>query len=235
MIDSSSLKSLVLTMGADLCGIAPVDRFKDAPEGFRPTDIYRGCKSVLVVAKRVPYSSIYAESCIPYTHINRLITIGVDELVFQISGLLEQKGIRAVPVPSDEPLEYWEPENQYARGVLSMRHAGYLAGLGVLGKNTLLINDKLGNMIQIGAVLLNIDLEGDPLAEYEGCLPDCEICLQSCPQQALNGVTVNQKLCRLLSNYEIAKGYAIKKCSLCRTLCPNALGISEEREVEICG
>jgi epoxyqueuosine reductase len=65
---------------------------------------------------------------------------------------LDKEGIKPVPVPSDDPYEHWEPERSYGRAILSMRHAGYLAGLGVLGKNTLLINKDFGNMIQIGAI-----------------------------------------------------------------------------------
>ncbi len=72
-----------------------------------------------------------------------------------------------------------------------MRHSGYLAGLGVLGKNTLLINEKYGNMIQIGAVLVDIELEGDPLIEDALCPTNCNICIDSCPQKALDGKTVN--------------------------------------------
>ncbi|AAM06133.1 predicted protein [Methanosarcina acetivorans C2A] len=60
-----------------------------------------------------------------------------------------------------------------------MRNSGYLAGLGVLGKNTLLINDKYGNMIQIGAILVDVELEPDPIATYQSCLPDCSLCLDS--------------------------------------------------------
>lgn len=108
---------------------------------------------------------------------------------------------------------------------MSMRHAGYLAGLGVLEKNTLLINREFGNMIQIGAVLVNVDLDGDPIATYEGCIPDCILYIESCPQRALDGKTVNQKLCRPVSNFKTPKGYILKKCNLCRRVCPNALGI----------
>ncbi len=37
-VSVKSVKKLALQKGADLCGIAPVERFRDAPEGFRPTD-----------------------------------------------------------------------------------------------------------------------------------------------------------------------------------------------------
>jgi epoxyqueuosine reductase QueG len=108
----------------------------------------------------------------------------------KIVRMLEDLDIGCVPIPSDDPYEHWEPERMYGRAILSLRHAGYLAGLGVLGKNTLLINEKYGNMIQLGAVLVNVDLKGDSLAKYEVCITDCQICLDSCPQGALDGIVM---------------------------------------------
>jgi epoxyqueuosine reductase QueG len=225
LIESKDIKDIVKSLGADLCGIAPVERFSKAPKGFQPKDIYEDCKSVVVFAKKLPVESLFAASCIPYTYVNDIITRKVDELGFEIALKLEGEGIRAVPIPSDDPYEYWEPENSYGRAILSLRHAGHLAGLGVLGKNTLLINQEFGNMIQIGAILVPVELEGDTIATYEGCSTDCNLCIESCPAKALNGRTVDQKLCRPLSNYRSEKGYILKKCNICRKICPSALGI----------
>jgi epoxyqueuosine reductase QueG len=225
LTDSKSVKGIVKSSGADLCGIAPVDRFKEAPKGFHPKDIYKDSESVVVFAKRLPSESIFATSCVPYTYVNDIVTRKVDELGFDIALELEDQGIKAVPIPSDDPYEYWEPENSYGRAILSLRHAGYLAGLGVLGKNTLLINNKFGNMIQIGALLVPIELKGDEIATYEGCPSDCHICIESCPVNALDGKTVNQKLCRPLSNFRTEKGYILKKCNECRKACPLFKGI----------
>jgi epoxyqueuosine reductase QueG len=225
MIDAPRVKSLIRAFGADLCGVAPVERFAGAPPGFRPTDVYGRCRSVVVFARKVPAESLFASSCIPYTHVNALVTQEVDALTLAAVRTLEELGIGVVPIPSDDPYEHWEPERSYGRGILSLRHAGHLAGLGVLGRNTLLINERFGNMIQIGAVLLDHELEGDPLATYEACPPACTLCLDSCPQGALDGETVDQALCRPLSNFRSQKGYVLKKCWACRRVCPSVLGL----------
>ena len=39
----------LLEWGADLVGIAPVERFRDAPEGHKPTDFLPDTKSVISV------------------------------------------------------------------------------------------------------------------------------------------------------------------------------------------
>jgi epoxyqueuosine reductase QueG len=177
-----------------------------------------------VFAKRVPEEALFAESCIPYTHVNTLVTQEVDRLALTLSLHLEDRGIANVMVPSDDPYEHWDPAEHYGRAILSLRHAGYLAGLGKLGKNTLLINEKYGNMIQIGALLVAEALDQDEMADYEVCPEACSICLKSCPTNALDGTTVKQKACRPLSVYKTEKGYILKKCWECRKVCPNALG-----------
>jgi len=225
MIDSETVKKTAEKSGADLCGIAPVERFDGAPVGFRPQDIYPECKSVVVFAKKLPGASLFIGNCVPYTHVNSLITAEVDRMTLLISLELESLGIKNVLIPTDDPYEHWEPERMYGRAILSLRHAGWLAGLGVLGKNTLLMNRKYGNMIQIGAILADTELEPDVLVSYEGCPEDCTICLDVCPQNALGGTTVNQQLCRPHSNFITDKGYTLKLCNLCRSECPLALGI----------
>jgi epoxyqueuosine reductase len=225
MVDANIVKDTVKALGADICGIAPADRFDKAPEGFHPTDIYEKCKSVVVFAKKLPAGSLFLSNCVPYTFVNTMMTQEVDRLIIDVSLKLEEMGIGTVPVPSDDPYEHWEADRSYGRAILSLRHAGNLAGLGVLGKNTLLMNGDYGNMIQLGAVLVDAELEADPIATYEGCLSDCTLCLDACPEGALDGETVNQQLCRPVSNYITEKGYNLKKCYACRSVCPHALGM----------
>ena len=46
------IKQRAAELGADLCGIAPVERFSQAPAGFHPTDVLPDCRSVISVAAR---------------------------------------------------------------------------------------------------------------------------------------------------------------------------------------
>ncbi|PKP03626.1 MAG: epoxyqueuosine reductase [Bacteroidetes bacterium HGW-Bacteroidetes-6] len=229
-IDQNTIKQIVIKNGADLFGIAPIDRFDDAPEGFHPTDIYQKTKSVIVFAKRIPSETLYAESCVPFTHINTLAMQAVDLMTFHISSELEMIGIKNVIIPTDDPYEYWDEENKTGRAILSLRHTGYLAGLGIIGRNNLLVNEQFGNMIQIGALLTDSEIEPTPLAGYKTCPDNCRICIDTCPAKALDGTTINQKLCRPLSNYRNEKGYVLKKCYHCRKNCPLTLGLKNRKQ-----
>lgn len=217
------IKKAVIQLGADLCGIANIDRFKDAPSGFHPKDIYSDCKSVVVFAKRMPKGLAFVNPRIAYNNAADTILKEIDRLSILASVEIEKLGGIAVPVPSDSPYEYWDNDKKEGRGVLSMKHAAVLAGIGCMGKNTLIINKKFGNMINIGTVLTNLDLKSDQLAENL-CIENCRKCLDECPQKALDGVTIIQKLCRERSHGRNEKGFDVCNCNRCRMICPMVFG-----------
>jgi len=227
-VDQKKVKEIAKALGADLCGIAPVDRFEGAPKGFHPKDLYPECRSVIVYAKRMPAGLFDSPSPIPYTQASAIVNNGVDKLGIDLALRLEDLGFTAVPVPCDDPIDYWEEERQYARAALSMRHAGYLSGIGVIGKNTLLKNEKFGNTIKIGAVLVNAEIDPDPVLTYANCPPKCRKCIDSCPAKALDGVTVDQGRCRANSGRTSARGDHLMTCNACRRLCPEGRGFKRK-------
>ena len=226
MTKEEQIKRIILNQEADICGIANIERFINTPTGFRPTDIYKECKSVIVFAKRLPKGLAYVNPRIVYNYANNLNINAVDTITYNTSIAIEQLGCVAIPLPCDGPYEYWEKDNLTGKGLLSMRHAAVLAGLGSLGKNTLLINKHYGNFLTIGAILTNLDLKSDPLSE-ELCVENCRMCLDNCPSNALNGRTVNQKLCRLHTYSTNDRGFDVVNCNKCRTICPRKYGIDK--------
>ncbi len=224
MITARTVKELARQLGADLCGIAPVDRFDEAPKGFHPTDLFPQTESVVVIAKRFPEGPFHARSPIPYSIANDILLAEVNRLTCDLCDRLErQAGLCAVPVPS-EPYEYWDAPNCEGHGLLSLKHAGWLAGLGVMGKNTLLTHKDFGNRICLGAVLLDVDLPGDAVADYQLCAETCRRCLDACPVHAIGASTVDQKLCRGHSQGRTAKDEPIYVCNQCRAVCPSGAG-----------
>ena len=223
------IKDLAYDLGADLCGMAPVDRFQDAPKGFHPRDIVPEARSVVVVAKRLPEGPFHSVSAIPYTTASDVIRAEVTRVVVLLcSGIEKRIGTRAVPVPS-EPYEYWDADRREGRGLLSLKHAGWLAGLGVITRNSLLTGRDCGNRICLGAALLDIDLAGDDMARYSFDCEQCHLCVEACPVRALDGPTVNQRLCRGHSESKTARGYPLDVCNTCRSICPNGAGLLMER------
>lgn len=214
-------------LGADLCGIAQMARFVDAPAGFHPTDIYPACRSVIVFAKRLPKGLAAVSPRIINNHLSDIVISELDRISYLGSLEIEKLGGIAVPVPSDAPYDYWDSDNLEGKGLLSMRHAALAAGIGSMGKNTLIISKQYGNMINIGAVLTNLDLQSDPLSE-ELCIAGCRLCLDNCPTKALDGRTANQMLCRQFTYSSNQRGFGICNCNRCRLVCPRAFGKFEK-------
>ena len=228
MIDSVSVKKVAVELGADLCGIASVDRFDGAPEGFHPRDVLPDCQSVVVLACRFLRSTLFAKSTIPYTDVRNELSRKMDQLAIAVSYKLESQDVLAVPINAIGPCE-WDAKTNKSRGIISLKHAAVLAGLGQIGKNTLLINDEYGNMVWLSAVLTSAELEPDPIAEYTACLPKCRICLESCPVEALDGVSMDQKTCWEYAFGTHNGGEWRIKCFTCRKICPNRFGIKKRR------
>lgn len=223
-LNSTDVKKIASELGADLCGIASIDRFEQAPKGFHPRDVLPGCQAVIVLACRFLTSTLFAKSTIPYTDVRNELSRKMDCLAINLSYQLETRDVLAIPINAIGPTE-WDATSNKSRGILSLKHAAVLAGLGKIGKNTPLINAQYGNMIWLSAVLLSERLEPDPLAEYKACLSDCTLCLESCPIQALDGVSMNQKACWEYAFGSHNGGEWRIKCFICRQICPHCLGI----------
>lgn len=219
-MNQESIRQAVLRLGADICGFAASERFGEAPAGFRPTDVFPDCKSVVVFGVALPKGLFAIPPQYIYSHFNGNISVPyVDGISFQLARLLEKDGGVAVPVPCDWPVADYNPVTKTKRGILSMKHAAVMAGLGTLGKNTLLLHEKFGNRLTIGVVLTDIAFQSDPPATPV-CLPGCRICLDNCPVDAIADGSVTQQPCRENTYVPDELGYTTVQCNHCRVLCP---------------
>jgi len=217
----SKTKKFVLSKGADLVGIASVSRFDGAPDGHKPEDILPDAKTVIVFAKRIPNGVVMDGPATSYHNMMIIFYDQLDLIAHEMAIYIEQQGGVAIPVPSDDPYYDWNPDKVHGRGDLSHKHAAQAAGLGKLGKNSLLITAEFGNRVQLVSVVTNLNLEPDPLVEDELCPSKCIICIESCPVKAItNGQQVNQRVCRSHMFLKLPKGQIIYGCRECRKVCP---------------
>jgi epoxyqueuosine reductase QueG len=215
------IKEFARSRGADLVGIASVERFENAPKGFHPRDIMPDVASVIVIGKHFPLGVLRATSKAAVTQVYQTMFDLLDHCAYDISSFLEEMGGQAMPIPADAPYMYWDADKREGRGDLSHRHAAVLAGLGSLGKNTLLLTPQFGNRVNLASVLANVPLEGDPLLRNDLCTPDCDRCVKACPANAIQGDgTVIQKECRKFHSITTAKGFKLFACWECRKVCP---------------
>ncbi len=188
-----SVKNLAIEDGVDYVGIATVDRFENAPKGWKPNDLLESAHSVISIgfrigegvreANKAAYQglrhSIYIYERFGYT----LLNDELDRVVHHIARTIEKRGQIATPVPASSP------SDTYAfRGVFSNRHAAVAAGLGEFGWNTLLVTPDNGPRVRLASIITDAQLDPDPMYDGERlCNKDrCSLCVSVCPMNAIS-------------------------------------------------
>ena len=218
---SREVKEIAYGLGAELCGIAGLDRFASAPEGYHPLDAWPGCRSVISFACRFPAAGAACGNDVVYTRIRNSITAKMDVVALDLCIELEKRGVQCVPVPANE--SQWDEKTGRWRSIVSQKHAAQAAGLGTIGRHSLLITPELGSMVWLGCVLCGEELEADPMREP--VCDNCGKCVEVCPVHALGGEELVQQAC-----WDHAFGDDSEKrvwriaCHACRDVCPYCLG-----------
>jgi len=232
MISNEGIKSIAHNCGADLCGVASVDRFSAAPAGFHPRDIFPSAESVVAFAVRLPDAAFASPGPVPYTFLTTQVLNRVSTMTFDLTGELERMGMTVVPVPS-EPYEFWDANTMTGKGIMSLRHAAALAGMGTILRNHLLTNDRFGNRLTLGAVLTDAVIAPDPLSDTPQCPDSCTVCRIQCPAGAIDDDGINQKLCRPHAEGLNERGFFLYRCRTCREKCPLSKGKRPKKGKEI--
>jgi epoxyqueuosine reductase QueG len=82
------------------------------------------------------------------------------------------------------------------RGAISLKHAAEEAGLGRLGKNTLLIHREKGNVMRLGGLMTALEWPPDFTGQIKDPCPDgCRKCEMACPVQALKDGSIDKTAC----------------------------------------
>ena len=220
-ITKEELKNIASSLGADLCGVASIDRFNDAPKGFHPLDVFPACKSVISFAVRFPVGALLCDTPVPYTRIRNSLTSKMDAIALNLCIELEKRGIVSIPIPTNESL--WDENTERWRSIISQKHAAQAAGLGTIGRHSLLITPQFGSMVWLGCVLCDAEIEPDQvLADI--CV-GCNKCVQACPVNALENKEINQQKCwdNAFGEDEKLQAWVIS-CHKCRDACPYNLG-----------
>jgi len=223
MLTAPEVKQILYTLGADLCGVAPISRFDEAPEGFHPLDVLPACKSVIVFAKKFPGGTLHCKTTVPYTVARNLLSSELDRMSVQFCAVLEENKIIAVPTGTISHTRY-DAKTGRSRGIVSAKHCAAAAGLGRIGKNTLLVTPEYGNMVWLSVVLADAALEPDEVLPGSPCKDGCTLCADHCPVRALGNPEMNQKACHAHAFHTDEGEEFTFKCHACRTICPNRYG-----------
>lgn len=239
-IPAEKIKILALQNGFDACGISSPDvnnevkdfvsnwiansnhaemhwYEKSLENRFNPENLLPKAKSVITVISNYNHSDEQTAKfkISKYAHgkdYHIVIKSRLEKFIKDISS--EFPGFEAVSFCDTSP-------------VLE-RYFAAKSGLGFIGKNSCLINPKLGSKLFIGGLICNFETEFDkPVLQNCG---NCDICLNSCPTQALSASGLNSNNCisyhTIENKNEIPRNVAEKitdqlfGCDICQDVCP---------------
>ena len=186
-----AVKELAYRLGADLVGIANIERFENAPIRMSPQGILPGARSVIVCAVHHPDAAIELDGEIhpqnlgPY-RIQYIMNDKLDVLSFRIGRMLDDLGYKTVPIASSNIWRYRGYKDMDATFAPDMSHiyAAVCAGLGELGWNGLCITPEYGARNRFISIITEAELTPTPLYSGKKLCDMCGECVRKCPTNA---------------------------------------------------
>jgi epoxyqueuosine reductase len=235
-----------LEWGADLVGVAPVERFAGAPEGHRPTDFMPECRSVISIALHLfqGMADVWGD----YDQIDRtntpylfygygLTNLESSRMVNRMAKQLEYAGHKSLaflPTWITSEAKYFDEtlQNNEFAAEFSHRHAAVAAGIADFGLNGLALTPEFGSMQRFNSLLTSAELEptsmweGPGLCDGERCGTKC---VRVCPAGAFDE-SVSQT-CTIGGMEKTYAGHDDMRCTY--GVCGMIKGAGARSEIEI--
>lgn len=187
------VKEEATDLGADKVGVADAERADGTRMFFAsPYSFLKDAKSILSLCLSYPKGAFgysgedFYVIVSSFGNTRKLLNDRLNELALSLAAFLEEKGYKAVPLPSVLPVD----ERRWTSCMVSNRYIGQLAGLGGIGRNNFLLTPEWGPRVELTSVITNAPMrpDGPKLAEkiYRENCEDCFKCVEACRSQALD-------------------------------------------------
>jgi epoxyqueuosine reductase QueG len=210
------LKDLCKTWGIDLFGVADISRIK---EKFQISPrIKEKIKCAISLGVRVSKAILEEIENHPtklYFHHYRCLNFFLDQSALRLANVIQHKGHLALPIPASQILD-WQRQKAH----LSHKEIAYLAGLGWIGRNNLLVNKDIGAQLRLVSILTDMSLQVNK-PSLDNCA-DCYACLSICPAGAIEK---EQKKFKHLACFEKLRQFQKDRyvsqyiCGICIKVC----------------
>jgi len=216
-ISASVLVSRALAAGASLAGVVALEELRSSPshvlEELPDRSWSAGSVLVLGLAHPGPEPELDWWDGDQGTAGNRLL-IQVNQTL--IAWLGKELGIRAFDLP-------YHPHR---------KDAAVLAGLGMIGRNNLLLAAGLGPRLRLRGLILEAELPPTPRDRIDPCAGCPAPCWSACPQEAFAREVFSRERCNLQMEEDRAAavreapggpgrtGLLIRYCRACELACP---------------
>ncbi len=218
---TEKFREIARDLGADLVGVAPVERFAVFAPEANPLAIQPQTHSVIVLGFSIPRGALQGleHATADYTLGSGIPTTLSIETTYQCCRRLEDEGWEATPLfrQSGDMRRQGvrvSPDKPEPNVIVEFDFAAHAAGLGEIGRNKLFLTTEFGPRQMFTLILTDAELAPD--APFSGTVcDDCGACAEACPAGALDAST--------LQRVPLCKGQAawyplhIESCRVCRT------------------
>jgi epoxyqueuosine reductase len=178
--NTTKIKALCQQWGGSLFGVADLASFKK-DEILLPAPLIDQLPFALSIGYHLSDAVLEGIENQPtpiYFHHYQRTNILLDTIGLIVTSTIQGLGYQAMPIPASQLVDW---KNQRAH--LSHKHIARAAGLGWIGRNNLLVNEKFGSRIRLVTVLTNLPLMIDPPSLMD--CGSCRNCLTVCPAGAI--------------------------------------------------
>jgi len=205
MITAAEVKEGAKQLGADLVGIAPMERWEGAPIQMDPRYIMPEAKSAVVMGFRIFRGSLRGieegtffsnYSSMGYGGLNWLY---MPLVVYKLCKIFEDEGYEAIPLGHLSPWRAIDNAGNVQEHSVPVRPglprpdvmvhhriAAFLAGLGEIGYSKVFLSPQYGPRQRLGLVLTEAELEPDPIYDGPPLCDRCMLCATNCPGNAIS-------------------------------------------------
>jgi len=243
MLNAQEIKRVAREYGADLVGIASIDRFANLPAEASPTSIQPDARAVIVLGFSIPRGGLRGvEAGTAWSTFNLSLPTGtiVTECTYLVCRHLESEGWEATPLyPQSADLRGQgvrvHPDKPEPNVILDLVYAAHAAGLGEIGRGKFFLTPEFGVRQILTAILTDAPLEAD--APFRGSLcDDCGACAEACPARALDRSRLNEAaLCEGTARWYPLHLESCRVCKTCVLPMPYSTGSEPLRVAAACG
>ena len=226
--DQHFIQEMKSKLDVELIGVASVEESNSKELKSSATSLLPGAKSVVVLGKEIykevisllrPSKEVgeaeYGELLGPH---GDYLAGRLTRAVHQLADIFRKETYRSLALPA-----VGCPTDQRSlTAIFSYKHAGQLAGLGVIGRHSLLITPEFGPRVRLACLLTEASLEPSSLIQRDNCI-NCDACIRECPAQALEiprqgeSYSMNKFACRTYRQAGLT-------CSVCMKVCDEVVG-----------
>jgi len=136
----------------------------------------------------------------------------LNRAVHDLAALFKKLGYRSLPLPAIGP-----SDRRFLTSLLSFKHVAELAGLGTIGRHSLLITQAYGPRVRLACLLTEATLDTTSRLQENYCL-NCDACIRLCPANALclpkpgEVYAINRFACQSYRQAGLTCGVCMKVC-----------------------